>query len=538
MLDWLLPITAVFASGALAAAVRLPPLVGFLVAGFALNTAGVAAVPGLGTIADVGVTLLLFSIGLKLDIRQLFRREVVTTAWTHLAASIAVIAGLLAVLAAIGVARLTDGAPTILLIAFALSFSSTVFVVKTLEDRNQSRSLYGRTAIGILIWQDIAAVAFIVATSDGFPSPWAVLLVLLVFVRWPVFWLWSRTGHGELQLLLALVLALVVGYGLFEAVGLKGELGALLIGVLLAGHPRASEMSSQLLSLKDLLLVGFFVSIGYTGMLSVEAVVVGLALVLLIPVQSIAYAFLLRWNRLRRRTAALCSLALANHSEFGLIVVAVGIEAGLIEQRWLVILSVTVAAGMILGSLLNQASEQLVPQIQRLLPAELSHDVHPEDRPVDFGDATVLVLGLGRVGSAACQQLTDKGQAVLGVETDSARVRSLQGRDFKVVEADATDGEFWERVVNASTVQAAVLAMPFHGSNMYALESLERAGFTGQIVAAARYDDDVERLVHAGADDVLQVYEGAGDELADRVRPIVNQPSTADRNPATGSLGQ
>jgi hypothetical protein len=292
------------------------------------------------------------------------------------------------------------------------------------------------------------------------------------------------------------------------------------------------------LSLKDLLLVGFFVSIGYTGMLSVEAVVVGLALVLLIPVQSIAYAFLLRWNRLRRRTAALCSLALANHSEFGLIVVAVGIEAGLIEQRWLVILSVTVAAGMILGSLLNRASEQLVPQIQRLLPSELSHDVHPEDRPVDFGDATVLVLGLGRVGSAACQQLTDKGQAVLGVETDSARVRSLQGRDFKVVEADATDGEFWERVVNASTVQAAVLAMPFHGSNMYALESLERAGFTGQIVAAARYDDDVERLVHAGADDVLQVYEGAGDELADRVRPIVNQPSMADRNPATGSLDQ
>jgi glutathione-regulated potassium-efflux system ancillary protein KefC len=521
MLTWLLPIAVVFAAGALAASLRLPPLVGFLVAGFALNAAGVAAVPGLDTIADAGVTLLLFSIGLKLDVRQLFRREVVTTAWTHLGVSIVVIAGLLAVLGAMGVASLTDGAQTILLIAFALSFSSTVFVVKMLEGRNQSRSLYGRTAIGILIWQDIAAVAFIVAVSDELPSPWAVLLVLLVFIRRPVFWLWSRIGHGELQLLFALVLALVVGYGLFDAAGLKGDLGALLIGVLLAGHPRASEMSSQLLSVKDLFLIGFFVSIGYTGMLSVEAVVAGLALVLLIPFQAIAYAFLLRWNRLRRRTAALCSLALANHSEFGLIVVAVGIEAGLIEEQWLVTLSVAVAAGMVLGSLLNRASERVVPPIKRLLPAELSHNLHHEDRPVDFGDAKVLVLGMGRVGTAACQQLTDKGQVVLGVETDSARVRSLRGRDFEVVEADATDAEFWSRVVDASTVQAAVLAMPFHGSNMFALESLERAGFTGQIVAAARYDDEVERLLDAGADDVLQVYEGAGDELADRILPRI-----------------
>ena len=286
---------AVFVAGLLAVLLRLPPLVGFLVAGFALNAAGVEELAALDVVADLGVTLLLFSIGLKLDPRLLIRREVWGTAAAHLVLVTALAMGFLAVLGLVGVPLLAgSGWVTLLLLAFALSFSSTVFVIKVLDDRSEAQSLYGRIAIGILIIQDLAAVAFIAATSGEPLSPWSPLLVLLVLAVRPIRMVWARLGHGEMQTVFGVFMALVPGYALFEALNLKGELGALLMGVLLSGAPRASELSRSLMSVKDLLLVGFFVSIGYSGDLSWQAVGVGALLLCLLPAQSFLYMWLLR----------------------------------------------------------------------------------------------------------------------------------------------------------------------------------------------------------------------------------------------------
>ena len=131
--------------------------------------------------------------------------------------------------------------------------------------------------------------------------------------------------------LFGLFVAVVPGYLLFDAVGLKGHLGALTMGLLLASHPRSAELSRSLLSLKDLLLIAFFIRIGYSGQLTGTAVIIGLTLLLLIPVQAALYVALLRAFSFRGRTAMLTGLALANHSEFGLIVAAVGADAGWLE---------------------------------------------------------------------------------------------------------------------------------------------------------------------------------------------------------------
>ena len=129
-------LTAALAAGMVASLIRLPPLVGFLVAGFALNAAGVSAPDELGTIADLGVTLLLFGIGLKLDLRVLVRREVWVTATTHMVTTTLVATAFLGLLGVLGVGLLTNqDVQTLLLVGFALSFSSTVLVVKTLEER-------------------------------------------------------------------------------------------------------------------------------------------------------------------------------------------------------------------------------------------------------------------------------------------------------------------------------------------------------------------------------------------------------------------
>lgn len=511
-------LTAVFLGGAAARLLRLPPLIGFLVAGFVLNVAGVETLPELDVLADLGVTLLLFSIGLKVDVRILLRRETWLTAGIHLTASVGLVLGFVWTLGALGWGLLGDeNLETIALLAFAMSFSSTVLVVKTLEERSESQSLYGRLAIGILILQDIAAVIFIGFTSDQPPSPWALLLVLLLPAARPVRALWGRLGHGEMQALFGIFIALVPGYALFSALDVKGDLGALVVGMLLAGHPAASELSRSLLSVKDLLLVGFFVSIGLTGDLSAETVGLGLLLLLVLPAQGYLYMLLLRWGRFRRRTAVLAGVSLTNHSEFALIVLAIGVESALVPSAWLVAASVAVAGSYVFSSVLNRRSGHLVPWLTRGLPPLAAEHLHVEDRYVDLGDANAVVIGMGRVGTAAYRQLQEcHGLVVVGIESSPIRVARLAEQGIHVVEADAADGEFWERVVNAATVRVAVLAMPFHGTNRVALDQLNQNGFTGRVAAVARWDDDALELKELGADEVLQIYDGAGTELADR----------------------
>ena len=161
-------ITIAFACGLLARTLGLPPLIGFLVAGFLLGVQGVERGPFLTKMSDVGVTLLLFTIGLKLNLRTLAKPQVWAVASIHMVI-VSVVLGLsiygLAVAGLTGFAELEM--QTAFLVAFALSFSSTVFVVKMLEERGEMTSLHGRIAIGVLIVQDIAAVIFLAASLSG-----------------------------------------------------------------------------------------------------------------------------------------------------------------------------------------------------------------------------------------------------------------------------------------------------------------------------------------------------------------------------------
>ncbi|ALU40582.1 potassium transporter Kef [Kocuria flava] len=508
-------LVVVFAAGALAAAVRLPPLIGFLAAGFVLNAMGTPEMPGLDRAADVGVTLMLFGIGLKLDVRSLLRKEVWGTAGIHMVLSSALAAGFLGLLALVHLELPGDTARALLLAGFALSFSSTVLVFKVLEERSETTSLYGRVAIGILVIQDVAAVAFITATSGHPPSPWAFALLLLLPGAWLFRRVWERLGHGELQALFGIVMALVPGYIAFTAVGLKGDLGALLVGALLASHPNASELSRRLFTVKDLLLVAFFVSIGFHGMPTTEMVLMGAALLALLPVQALLFVWLLWAFGLRRRTSLRAGLALANYSEFALIVGAIGVSTGMLVEDWLVMLSVAVALSFVVSTLVNRRGSALTGRLVRWLPEHPDHRLHPEDRPIDIGHAEVLVLGMGRVGQAAYREFAEEhGYTVVGIENSTDRVERLCAAGLDVQEADATDQEFWERVIATGHVRIAVLAMPFHGSNLVALEQLTAGGFSGAVAAVAQYDDEVQELRARGVRTVFNLYSGAGIALA------------------------
>ena len=509
-----------FLFGMLAKMGGFPPMIGFLAAGFALKQFGFEATEGSRAIADFGVTLLLFTIGLKLNPRTLAQPEVWGTASLHMAATVVLAAVILMAASSTGIG-LFDGLEidSALLIAFALSFSSTVFAVKAYDAKGEAGSLHARTAVGILIFQDLAAVIFIAASSGELPSLWAVALIGLVLIRPLLGLLLDNLGHTELLPLFGLCTVLVLGVAAFSFVGLKADLGALVMGVLLGRHVRSSEVADSLLGFKDIFLIGFFLNIGLTGLPTMEGFATALMLVVLVPLKAALFFLILCRFRLRARSALLGGLALATYSEFALIVCAVALKAGLITEDWILILAVAMALSFVLIAPLNARDNAIYARYQAWLGRFERAKTHPDDQPPETGAARVAVFGMGRIGTAAYDSLRPRmGRALIGIETDLGKVQQHQADGRNVVHGDACDPDFWEGLrERGEELNAVLLAMPEHHANMYALEQIRAGDYKGFVAVMTRFPDELDSFVEAGADVAYDLFAEAGTGFADHV---------------------
>ena len=343
-----------FACGLGVKMLALPPLIGFLLAGFLLNAVGVEPNATLDALADLGITLMLFTIGLKLNLRDLLKREVWVGTLAHMGVW-TLVGGCLALVLAVAAVPFFGGLGwgAAALLAFALSFSSTVCIIKILEESGELSTRHGKLCIGVLVMQDIAAVVFLVFATGKTPEPWALGLFALVFARPLLDRLLHVVGHGEMLPLAGFLLALG-GYELFSLVGVKGDLGALVLGMLVSQHDKAGELARSLLGFKDLFLIGFFLSIGLTALPDLGMLVTAPLICLLLPTKLALFFVLFTRLRLRARTSFLTSLALANYSEFGLIVAFISVEAGWLSEEWLVILALAVSLSFVVTSITHR----------------------------------------------------------------------------------------------------------------------------------------------------------------------------------------
>lgn len=526
-----------FFFGLLAQQFRLPPLVGFLISGFVLQAFGKTGGAALDSIANLGVTLMLFSIGVKLRLRTLARPEIWAGTSLHTISILLVFTpALVGVSALLGHTAGLDWT-TALLVAFALSFSSTVFAVKSLSESGDMGAMHGRITIGMLIMQDILAVLFLTFSTGKIPTLWALpLLALLLFGRKWIRGLIGRSGHGEMIALCGLFLALVIGAEGFTAVGLKADLGALFVGVLVGSHPKAKELSKSLVGLTDLLLVGFFLQIGLQGSLSVSAVLWALFLLCLLPLKSLAFFFLLTRFHLRARTAWMSGLNLSTYSEFGLIVLALAVGKGWIGSDWLIAMALCLSASILLIAPLSRKADQLYDPISGFLKRFETKGQHPDDLPIQTAGERIGIFGMGRVGIAAYKNLQKRFPGkVIGFDRDPAAVEAHQNAGRNVLLADATDSDFWERVRVNDNIDLVVLAMPKHGANVHAAEALKRHGFEGVVAATGKFDDEVKELRGLGLDTAFNLYNEAGAGFADHVFHVFAQQRPDLANPLRSS---
>lgn len=524
-------ISIAFGLGLAARRAGLPPLVGFLVAGFALRPLGVESDDTIRFIADLGITLLMFTIGLKLKLQTLARPVVwaggsLHTVLTTVGFAIAILGA-----ASLGVPVLTGlEGRTVLLIAFALSFSSTVFAVKILEETGDLSANFGKVAIGVLIMQDLFAVLFLVFSAGAVPTVWALALLLLLPARPILHRISTASGHGELLVVCGLFLAIVAGYAAFDATGVKGDLGALLIGVLVGSHPKSKEMADALFGLKELLLVGFFVNVGLSGELSWSIAGIAALLLLLLPVKMVLYFILFTRFGLRARGATLATLSLANFSEFGLIVAGIGVQLGWLDASWLVTIALALAASLVVASPLGTHGytiyEKLAP---RLRPFE-NAAARARLPSIDVNEVDALIFGMGRVGVGAYRVLEEQlGSAVLGLDHDVDKVSRHRAEGRNVVVGDGIDHELWEDLhTRLDGLPLVVLALPDHTSNLQVMRLLNQHEYRGVVAAVATFSDQVAQLRNAGANTVHNFYAEAGAGLARDALEALRVPRTSD----------
>jgi CPA2 family monovalent cation:H+ antiporter-2 len=462
-----------FAAGFLAIRLRLPPLVGYLLAGVAVGpfTPGFVADAELATqLAELGVILLMFGVGLHFSIGDLLavRRIALPGAIAQIAVATALGAG---------VALLwgwSFGAGLVL--GLALSVASTVVLLRALEEREALDTQDGRIAVGWLIVEDLAMVLTLVLlpalaewlggdaggptgspSSDNLATTLALTigkvavfaaLVLMVGSR-VVPWLLAavaRTGSRELFTLSVLAVALGIAYGSAELFGVSFALGAFFAGVVLSESDLSHQAAAESLPLKDAFAVLFFVSVGmlFDPSILVREPLAVLAVLLIIVVGKslAAFAIVLAFGY-PIPTALIVSASLAQIGEFSFILAGLGLGLGLLPQEG----NDLILAGALLSITLNPLIFACLNPMKAWFaerPKLRARIERPDRNPpsVDVGGNRyhdhAVIVGFGRVGSAIGRALDAWDLPYVVVERDRRLLEKLRSRGLQAIYGDAT----------------------------------------------------------------------------------------------------
>ena len=488
-----LVILIAFVAGLVFKKLGYPPMPGYLLAGFAAHALGLGEVELIAAIANIGLILLLFTIGLKLNIRDILMPQVWGVAVAQMVIAIPLTVVVIVLSGVLFPVMALQDLSSAWTLALALSFSSTVFAVKIFEDRGESSAFHAQIAIGILVIQDILAVTFLVINSGYLPSVWAILLLGLVVLRPALLWLLRAGRHGELVVLFGFGVALGAAE-LFEAAGLKGGLGALFLGVILSNSSQTKELARHMIELKDLFLVGFFLQIGYYGLPTGHMWLVALALSCLIFLRPVIYYALFIMTGLRARTSLLAGTALFNYSEFGLVVAAFAVADGLLSVEWLTTIALAVTISIFIATPFNTRVHRVYARYVDWFQKTERKERIDAEVPSDLGDADIVILGMGRVGQGAYLRLSEVLEhKLVGVEENLQKVEAHRAAGIHCVHGDAGDYDFWAHS-GIRNKKLVLMSLTNHNENLMSLELARQTGFTGRLAVVSRFADEQEEL--------------------------------------------
>ncbi|MBZ5760352.1 MULTISPECIES: YbaL family putative K(+) efflux transporter [Rhizobium] len=580
-----------FIFGAIANKLRMPPLVGYLVAGVLAGpyTPGFVADQGLAPeLAEIGVILLMFGVGLHFSLKDLLSVRFIAVPGALVQIAFATLLGW-------GLGELMGWSlGGSLVFGLALSVASTVVLLKALQERRLVETERGKIAVGWLIVEDLAMVLALVLipaaasiSGDGHapvePLSAAVnrlfdldlgiggiigmtllkvalfVALMLVFGRRVIPWILHRTAHTgsrELFRLGVLAIALGVAFGAAKLFGVSLALGAFFAGMVLAESELSHRAAQESLPLRDAFAVLFFVSVGmlFDPSILLEHPLLVLATVFIIVVGKSAAAFLIVLAfRKPIGTALTISASLAQIGEFSFILAAMGVELRLLPEQGRDL----ILAGAIISIILNPLVFYGCGRLKRRLDAKNSSlqdasaeadaaaQTHAaeEEVPVigaerDPGPTTltghVVVVGYGRVGSIVGQNLLSSGTPFLVIEDAEKRVIDLRDSGIEAISGNAASAEVLG-FANLTAARSLVIAIPNAFEACSVAEQARSLNPSILIVARAHSDAEVDELTRYGADTVIMGEREIALGMVDRLRqvhhdrPLYEDAPSADR---------
>lgn len=492
-----------FLFGLLAQLFKIPILVGYLAAGFFLSIFGAKETELLKTLSELGVTLLLFTVGLHLRVKNFLRPEVFFVGLIHISFFFSIC--LLILWSIMGVDLIN--------FAIALTFSSTVVAAKGFESAKTITSLPARVAIGVLILQDIVAVKVISQEAVLGLNTLSILLLipLLFFIRAIL----DKNLKPELILLSGVVYALVSGH-LFQYAGLSIHIGAIVAGISLASHKRAQELSYTIWSLKELLLIALFLSIGLYGFPSLSLFPFILIFLSLLPIKFFIFFFLFTTFRLRARSSFLAALSLTCYSEFCLVVAYYLEKNNQLNEDFVSAAAILTSISFAICSYLMARGNYLWERFEyHLIKFEKSgHTI--DKKPTSFGAADVLIVGMGESGGAAYDRALEIGFKPVGIDSDINRVQSRIAEEKRVIHSDSQDGSFWAEA-HLDRIKAIIFCLPDYQATLDSVFLLKKRRYIGQILALARDSLSAQKFKEAGVMVSVVPMIESGRELAEQV---------------------
>ncbi|HZW43009.1 MAG TPA: cation:proton antiporter family protein [Dermatophilaceae bacterium] len=519
-------------AGLIANKLRQPVIVAFVAIGIAVGPVGtgwVVANDQVELLSRLGIAMLLFLVGLKLDVHLIRSTGPVALATGLGQVFFTSVVGFMLALV-LGLDRTAA-----LYVAVALTFSSTVIIVKLLSDKRELDELHGRIAVGFLIVQDIVVImvmigltAFANGSADGF-GPQAVLVLgkglgllagIAVVARYLLPSLLRRAAHSR-ELLVLLSVALAVGVAsISDWLGFGTEIGAFLAGVSLASTPYREAVGARLVSLRDFLLLFFFLDLGArleftdAGDQVLAAAVLSLFVLIGNPLIVIIIMGAMRYPV---RVSFLAGLTVAQISEFSLILAALGLSLGHIDNSTVGLITIIGLVTISLSTYLILYSHKIY---NRLAPVLSVFERRATRRLPDDGllthDVEVILYGLGRYGSEIVDRLRASDCAVLAVDFDPHATAQWKTAGIETIFGDAEDLDLLESLPldTARWVISTILAADV---NLALLHGLRHSRFRGRIALTAHNRHDVDRLRASGADVVLEPFSIAAQRVVDEV---------------------
>jgi Kef-type K+ transport system membrane component KefB len=518
--------------GALFVRLRQPMLIAYIVVGILAGPAAFGLVEAhdqINLLAKVGVTVLLFVVGLKLDLHQVRHIGPVALATGLGQLAFTILVGFLLILA------LGKGTVEALYVAVALTFSSTIIIVKLLSDKRELDSLHGRIAVGFLIVQDIAVVLAMMAMS-ALPAGGeaasgqialslglrigAAALLLFLLMRYILPWLTELMARSQ-ELLLIFAIAWGTGLAAIgEWAGFSMEAGAFLAGFSLASTGYREAMSARLTGIRDFLLLFFFIDLGARldfSTIGQELWPAALLSVFVLIGNPLIVMAIMGYMGYRKRTGFLAGLTVAQISEFSIVFVAMGVSLGHVGGEALGLttlvglVTITLSTYMILYS--HALYERLAPWLRAFERLSPQRELNIERQNRRSQDPRVIIFGLGRYGSRLLSRLCGKGVNALGVDFDPEAVRELQRMGLPVRFGDGEDPALLESLPLAHAAWV-ITTIPEWESNRALLHALKSVRFEGRIAAVVRDEAHSEELRKAGVEHVLNTFNDAADHAA------------------------